>query len=101
MDTVTPHREQKGEPGSRPAASPTPTERAHPLDRSTELALRALDEAEAAARNLPPIVLDDHYLEMIARVEAMPWNSPGTDKTWVYHLHDSDRAYFAKCRRLP
>lgn len=101
MDTMTPHRERQGEPSSKPAASPAPSERAQPLDRSTELALRALEEAEEAVRNLPPIVLDDHYLAMIARIEAMPWNSPGTDKTWVHELHDSNVAHFAKCRRLP
>ena len=98
---MTPQRERQGEPSSKPAASPTPSERAQPLDRSTELALRALDEAEEAARNLPPFVLDDHYLEMIARVEAMSWNTPGTDKTWVHELHDSIVAHFATSRRLP
>ena len=101
METMTPHREQQGNLRLKPAASPAPTEITRPLDRSTELALSALEEAEAAVRNLPPIALDDHYIAMIARIEAMPWNSPGTDKTWVHELYDSDVAHFAKCRRLP
>ena len=101
MDTMTSHREPEGKPSLRPAASPAPSKRAQSLDRSTELALRALEEAEEAARNLPPIVLDDHYIALIARIEAMPWNRPGTDKTWVHELYDSDVAHFARCRRLP
>jgi hypothetical protein len=101
MNTMTPPREQDGKPGPKPAASPVPTARTHPLDRETELALEALDRAAEAARNLPPVVLDDHYLELIARVEVMPCNRPGTDKTWVHELHDSDVAHFANCRRLP
>jgi len=100
MNTMTPDREQDGKPSLEPAVSPVPTARAHPLDRATELALDALDRAEEAARNLPPIVLDDHYLEMIARVEAMPCNRPGSDKTWVHELHDTVVAHFATCRRL-
>jgi hypothetical protein len=101
MNTMTPHREHDGKPSLKPAESLVPTARTHPLDRETELALEALDRAEEAARNLPPFVLDDQYLLMIARVEAMPCNRPGTDKTWVHELHDSDVAHFATCRRLP
>jgi len=87
--------------GLKHAISPIPAGQVLSLDHSTELALRALDEAEAAARNLPPFVLDDHYRALIARVEAMSCNRPGTDKTWVHELHASDDAYFASCRRLP
>ncbi|HEX6812504.1 MAG TPA: hypothetical protein VF384_12840 [Planctomycetota bacterium] len=98
MNTMTPHREHDGT-GLKPAASPVPTGRT--FDRETELALEALDQAEEAARKLPPCVLDDEYLAMIAWVDAMPCNRPGTDKTWVHELHDSVVAHFATCRRLP
>jgi hypothetical protein len=70
-------------------------------DPATETALRGLAEAVAAAKRLPPFTLDDHYLDLIARVEAMSCNRPGTDKTWLHQLHGDDLAYFAACRRLP
>ena len=36
-----------------------------------------------------PVTLSEEYLELVRRVEDLPQNQSGTDKTWV---HDADRA---------
>ena len=100
MTSMTFDRERHGPARPTRTASLSPTEPAPPLDRSTELALKALEEAEQASQNLPPIVLDEHYLAMITKVEAMDCNRPGTDKTWVHELNDSIVAHFASARRV-
>jgi hypothetical protein len=50
------------------------------MDPERELALRALDEAAEAARSIR-IDLTPDYLALIAAVEALPQNQPGSDKS--------------------
>ena len=47
---------------------------------------RTWEAIREALRTKPlegPIVLSEEYLRLIARVERLPENRPGTDKTWV------------------
>lgn len=81
------------------AAWSTPAEQPVPIDRSTELALRAIDEASAACGPDAPMTLDDEYLGWIALVETLPCNRSGADKLWVHDLHDSSIAHFRSARR--
>ena len=83
------------------AAEATHTVPSIPLDRSTELALRAIADAAKECPPAGPVVLDTQYLAMIARVEALPCNRTGSDKTWLHVLNDSDIAHFRACRLLP
>ena len=46
---------------------------------------------DAAARWLPetsPVTLSEEYLRAVERVEALPSNRNGADKTWVLRLVD-------------
>ena len=63
-------------------------------------ALRAIDEAVAeVARLSGPVKLDDEYLRAVERVEALPANQSGSDKTWVWEAIERDRRHFARARR--
>jgi hypothetical protein len=61
--------------------------------------LRALDEAVELAKTIR-IELDDAYLAAIARVEALPQNQSGADKTWVARATLAFQRYFADVRRV-
>ncbi len=46
-----------------------------------ERALKILDEFAKAPREVGRVTLSQEYLDHIARVEALPQNQPGADKT--------------------
>jgi hypothetical protein len=60
--------------------------------------LRALREATELARDVR-VEIDDAYLEAIARVEALPGNQSGVDKTWVWRALDAFDRHFIDVRR--
>ena len=64
-----------------------------------EHGLRALREATELAARLR-IDLTDDYLALIARVEALPQNQSGSDKSWVARLQEWSRAHYARAVRL-
>lgn len=49
----------------------------------------------------PPreVLLAPAYLRRIARLEAMPENASGTDKTWVHRAHADAVRHFSSARR--
>jgi hypothetical protein len=51
------------------------------MDASDERALRILDEFGRAPREVGPVTLSEDYLAAIARVESLPENQSGADKT--------------------
>ncbi len=70
------------------------------MDSAADKALRAIDAAVAeVARLSGPVALDDAYLRAIERVEALPANQSGSDKTWVWEAIERDRNHFARARR--
>lgn len=70
------------------------------VDSDADKALRAIDAAVAeVARLSGPVALDVAYLRVIERVEAMPENQSGADKTWVWEAIERDRRHFARARR--
>lgn len=56
-----------------------------------ERALRILEEFARAPREVGPVTLSREYLDHIARVEALPQNQPGADKSWVHRAICSSR----------
>jgi hypothetical protein len=70
------------------------------MDSTDDKALRAIDDAVAeVARLSGPVTLDEAYLRAIERVEAMPQNQSGADKTWIREAVERDRRHFARIRR--
>ena len=49
-----------------------------------------LDEAYEQAKSIR-IDLDEEYLRLIARAEALPQNQSGADKTWVWRMDQAFR----------
>jgi hypothetical protein len=58
-----------------------------------ERGLRALAEASELAKSIK-IELTDDYLSLIARVEAMPRNQNGVDKSYVWRSEQAFRTSF-------
>ena len=57
-----------------------------------------LDEAAEQAKSIR-IELDEEYLRLIARVEALPQNQSGADKTWVSRRDHAFREHYRRARR--
>ncbi len=65
----------------------------------SDKALRAIDEAVAeVARLSGPVKLDDEYLRAVERVEALPQNQSGADKTWLSDAQRQFRDHFRRAR---
>jgi len=65
------------------------------VDPQLKAALELLQKAEREWKPPPgPIALTKDYLRQVERVEALPHNQPGEDKTWVERVDREDRSYF-------
>ncbi len=65
---------------------------------------RALDGIAAALAEQPPagpIVLAQEYLRALERVERLPANRHGTDKTWTERALSSWMSAAQSARRIP
>lgn len=63
------------------------------MDPDVERALEGLRKAAEFARTYR-FELTPDYLELIARVEALPDNCQGADKSWVWRLLDSSARFY-------
>ena len=63
------------------------------MTSTIEDGLRILAESTELAKSIT-IELTDDYLELIARVEAMPRNQSGADKSYVWRKDQTFRACF-------
>ena len=61
--------------------------------------LRALEEATLLAKTIR-IEMTRDYMELIAKVEALPQNQPGCDKSWVWRLLDSSARFYRNTVRV-
>jgi hypothetical protein len=69
------------------------------MDSAADKALRAIDAAIAkVARLSGPVTLDAAYLRAVERVEALPQNQSGADKTWVVDAQRQFRDHFRRAR---
>ena len=60
-----------------------------------ERALKILDEFARAPRETGPVTLSPEYLDHIARVESLPENQSGADKSWVDRTIRNSRRMYA------
>ena len=70
------------------------------MDDELERVLRGLEKAAEFAKTYRFEMTDD-YLALIARVEAMPQNQSGADKSHVWRGLQAYRNSFKNVRRLP
>lgn len=70
------------------------------MKSTLENGLRILAEATEIAKSIR-IELTDDYLDLIARVEAMPRNQSGADKSDVWHSEQVFKDFFARARPMP
>ena len=56
------------------------------VDPETKKALEAIDRVCEAPTPTGPVELDEQYLRDVARVEALPCNQSGENKSWVREL---------------
>lgn len=73
----------------------------NPMDDVLRRALEGIAKAEASSPPPGPIVLSDEYLRLIERVEALPQNRPGTDKTWTERALESWNEVLKNIREIP
>lgn len=69
------------------------------MDPELERALEGLEKAAEFARTYC-FELTDDYLALIARVEAMPENHWGADKSWVSRLIESSARFYKSAVRV-
>lgn len=60
-----------------------------------------LDAAARRSQETAPVTLPEEYLRAVERVEALPANRNGADKTWVLRLVDDARRMRRTARRRP
>lgn len=72
----------------------------HVMESELDAVLRMLREAPERAAKIRIEVTDD-YLDLIARVEAMPQNQPGADKSHVWPAMHAYVESFKNVRRIP
>ena len=70
-----------------------------PRQDAYEIAMQALDEAEARRTPTAPVELDAEYFRLLAYVESLPENASGTDKTWMERARREFREYYESVRR--
>lgn len=56
--------------------------------------------ARAPRTDEPDVPLADAYLKAVVRVESLPRNQSGEDKTWVEKAIRESEAHFAKAVRV-
>jgi hypothetical protein len=69
------------------------------MDPANAKALLILDSFREQAAPATPIDLPDRYLRAVERVEALPENREGADKSWVEASRREFREYIARARR--
>ncbi len=66
------------------------------MDPSVQAALKILDELEPVATG--PVQLSWSYLRAVKKVEDLPENQSGADKTWVGKAIRQHLAFFERVR---
>ena len=70
------------------------------MDLATETALHLLDRVEQDVRAEGPVVVSDDYLRAIRRLELLPQNQDGADKSWIWPTYEFCRRHFAQFERI-
>ena len=69
------------------------------MDPADEEALRILDRFARLPREVGPVTLTEQYLAHIARVEALPQNQAGADKTAHHRAEVEFRNHYRRIQR--
>jgi hypothetical protein len=69
------------------------------MDADTRRALGTLDAFQALPKEIGPVTLSQEYLDHIAKVEALPENQQGVDKSWVHRAQASFRRHYQRALR--
>lgn len=69
------------------------------MDDSEQRALRILEEFARLPRETGPVTLSPEYLEHIRRVEALPQNQSGADKTTRHRAEMEFRNHYRRIQR--
>jgi hypothetical protein len=68
------------------------------MDRETRRVLRLLREIGRTTKLTGRVRLRRAYLRAVMRLEALPCNRSGADKTWVHEILSSFRRHFRLVR---
>ena len=71
------------------------------MDDVTRRALEGIAAAKAWKPPQGPIVLSEEYLRLVERVERLPENRPGADKTWTERAIASWKHAMRTAREIP
>jgi len=71
------------------------------MDEVTRRAWAAIEAALAWKPPEGPIVLSGEYLRLVERVEQLPENRPGTDKTWTERVLAQWKHAVENSRKIP
>ena len=69
------------------------------MDPWTKRALEAIDRVCETPSATGPVILEPEYLRMLERVQALPQNQHGVDKSWVEESHVEWIAHYRDARR--
>ena len=71
------------------------------VDPADANALNILETFRRLPRETHPVKLDAVYLRAVERLESLPNNCSGADKSWVEHSRREFQEYFARAQRAP
>ena len=71
------------------------------MDADTQRVLSILDAFAKLPKEVGPVTLSQEYRDHIARVEALPQNQAGADKSWVYRAIEKSRRMYARAILKP
>lgn len=71
------------------------------MDADDERALKILDGFAKLPKEVGPVILSQDYLDHIARVESLPENQSGADKSWAFRAIQNSRRMYARAVLKP
>jgi hypothetical protein len=71
------------------------------MDADTQRALNILDAFAKLPKEVGPVTLSQDYLDHIAKVECLPENQAGADKSWVHRAIQNSQRMFARAVLKP
>jgi hypothetical protein len=69
------------------------------MDADTQRVLSILDAFAKLPKEIGPVTLSQEYRDHIARVEALPQNQAGADKSWVHRAQANFRRHYQRALR--
>ena len=69
------------------------------MDRETRRVLRLLRRIARTTKLTGRVRLSPAYLRAVARLESLPSNRPGADKSWMWELTSAHKRHLAALRR--